>query len=108
MSSRGFDISAAHPVFDVSTVRVHLDAIEEAASPDRDSPPPRPDVLPGMDTALEAARWPRLKNHLADLAPLVLEQRKSALENLQLEVDDRRWLTVLAKPLLSVDPRLPV
>ncbi|MEP6882119.1 MAG: hypothetical protein ABI866_09005 [Dokdonella sp.] len=87
---------------------VRLDALEGAAIPGRDSPPPRSTISSEIDNALDAARWARLKDHLSDLALLTPEHRNTALENLDLEEDDRRWLKVLAKPLLSGDRRLSI
>ncbi len=59
-----------------------------------------------IDTTLDAARWARLKDHLADLASLSPDERNKALEALDVDTDDRRWLEDLANPLLSGDQRL--
>ncbi|MEO8012145.1 MAG: protein kinase [Dokdonella sp.] len=58
------------------------------------------------DTTLDAARWARLKDHLADLAGVMLAERSTAIDALDLSDEDRRWLENLADPLLSDDQRL--
>ncbi|MEP6882590.1 MAG: serine/threonine-protein kinase [Dokdonella sp.] len=58
------------------------------------------------DSTLDAARWARLKDHLADLASLTPDERNKALEALDVDTEDRLWLQDLANPLLSGDQRL--
>ncbi|MEO8461253.1 MAG: serine/threonine-protein kinase, partial [Dokdonella sp.] len=55
---------------------------------------------------IDADRWVRLKDHVADLASLDLPAREQALADLTLDADDRDWLQRLSLPLLADDPRL--
>lgn len=55
---------------------------------------------------IDAARWARLKDHVADLASLEHSARIEALNRVTLSEDDRDWLLRLAGPLLANDSRL--
>ncbi|MCB1576536.1 MAG: serine/threonine protein kinase [Xanthomonadales bacterium] len=55
---------------------------------------------------IDAERWARLKEHVADLASLEPTDRVQALDQLALGEDDRACLLRLASPLLADDPRL--
>lgn len=55
---------------------------------------------------LDAIRWSRLKEHVADLSELDPRARRSALETLPLDADDRVALARLLAPLLADDARL--
>lgn len=55
---------------------------------------------------IDAARWARLKDHVADLASLAPSERAGALHALPLGSDDRDCLQRLMQPLLSNDSRL--
>ena len=55
---------------------------------------------------IDAARWARLKDHVADLASLEHSARVEALNRVTLSEDDREWLLRLAEPLLANDSRL--
>lgn len=55
---------------------------------------------------IDAARWARLKEHLADLTALDAAERVGALAALPLDDVDRDWLQRLLAPLLAKDPRL--
>ena len=55
---------------------------------------------------IDAERWARLKEHVADLASLEPTDRVQALDRLALTEDDRGCLLRLAGPLLADDHRL--
>ena len=55
---------------------------------------------------IDATRWARLKDHVADLAALGAAERSEALRSSTLDEADREWLQKLAQPLIADDPRL--
>jgi eukaryotic-like serine/threonine-protein kinase len=61
-----------------------------------------------MNTTLpiDASRWARLKDHVADLASLDTGARVEALRSIAVDEADRDWLLRLAQPLIGDDPRM--
>jgi eukaryotic-like serine/threonine-protein kinase len=55
---------------------------------------------------IDASRWARLKDHVADLASLGQTARVAHLDHLSLSEEDRDWLRRLAEPMLTDDRRL--
>ncbi len=55
---------------------------------------------------LDAERWSRLKDHVADLTKMAATARVMALAELPLDPDDRHWLEQLVSPKLDSDQRL--
>jgi tetratricopeptide (TPR) repeat protein len=55
---------------------------------------------------LDAGRWARLKDHVADIGELEPERRRDAIAQLSLDDDDRIALGQLLAPLLAGDKRL--
>ncbi len=55
---------------------------------------------------LDAGRWARLKDHVADIGELEPDQRHDAIARLTLDADDRIALGQLLAPLLAGDKRL--
>ena len=105
MSTQKFAMPTAHSEFERTIAPGQHQTLDEA-NPSRYSPSTLTINVLKTDPTVHAARWARLKDHLADIASLMPAERNNAIELLQLEEDDRRWLKVLAKPLLTDDPRL--
>lgn len=55
---------------------------------------------------IDASRWARLKDHVADLASLDTGARAQALRSIAVDEADREWLQRLAQPLIGDDPRM--
>ena len=63
-------------------------------------------MSPSTAAPLDATRWNRLKEHVADLSELDPSARRSAFDTLPLDADDRAALARLLAPLLADDARL--
>lgn len=55
---------------------------------------------------IDAERWLRLKDHLADLSEIAASERSEAIDALALDTGDRRFLEQLLAPLDDVDAPL--